>query len=152
MEISASFLYAGVAAVVFLVLYLLLKRITKAKKNKRPAKPGTVVLHQFPPFDGSPVVSASPPCLKLETFLRMAKIPYENEYGFKFSKKGKMPWIEFNEQEIADCNFCIQFLKKEFQVDIDCLFEGHRKSHCSQHSHNVGGKHFLDHSVLPLVF
>ncbi|KAL9961715.1 hypothetical protein ACROYT_G030714 [Oculina patagonica] len=49
----------------------------------------------------------------------MTKIPYENEYGLKFSKKGKLPWIEFNGQEIADCNFCIGFLKKEFQVDID---------------------------------
>ena len=47
-------------------------------------------------------VSTSPPCLKLETFLRMTKIPYENKYGLTFSKKGKMPWIEFNEQEVAD--------------------------------------------------
>ena len=30
-----------------------------------------------------------------------------------------MPWIEFNGQEIADSNFCIQFLKREFKVDID---------------------------------
>ena len=30
-----------------------------------------------------------------------------------------MPWIEFNEQEIADSNFCIHFLKREFKVDID---------------------------------
>ncbi|KAL9961719.1 hypothetical protein ACROYT_G030719 [Oculina patagonica] len=117
MKISASVQYAGVAAVLFLVIYLLVKRFTKGKKNKRPAKPGTVVLHQFPPFD--PVVSASPPCLKLETFLRMTKIPYENEHGFEFSKKGKLPWIEFNGQEIADSNFCIEFLKKKFQVDID---------------------------------
>lgn len=30
-----------------------------------------------------------------------------------------MPWIEFNGQEIADSNFCVQFLSKEFQVDVD---------------------------------
>ncbi|KAL9961720.1 hypothetical protein ACROYT_G030720 [Oculina patagonica] len=119
MKISASNLYAGIASVIFLVIYLLVKRFTKGKKNKRPAKPGTVVLHQFPEFDGPPVVSSSPPCLKLETFLRMTKIPYENERGFEFSKKGKMPWIEFNGQEIADSNLCIEFLKNEFQVDID---------------------------------
>ncbi|XP_078383253.1 failed axon connections homolog [Oculina patagonica] len=117
MKFSASFLYAGIAAVVFLVIYLLVKKFTKGKKNKKSAKPGTVVLHQFAP--PPPRVSGSPPCLKLETFLRMTKIPYENEYGLKFSKKGKMPWIEFNGQEIADSNFCIEFLKKEFQVDID---------------------------------
>ncbi|KAL9961674.1 hypothetical protein ACROYT_G030666 [Oculina patagonica] len=49
----------------------------------------------------------------------MTKIPYENDCSFKFSKKGKKPWIEFNGQEIADSNFCIVFLKKEFRVDID---------------------------------
>ncbi|KAL9961651.1 hypothetical protein ACROYT_G030639 [Oculina patagonica] len=58
----------------------------------------------------------------------MAKIPYENDYRLKFSKKGKMPWIEFNGQEIADSNFCIQFLKKEFQVDIDCHLSATKKA------------------------
>ena len=36
-----------------------------------------------------------------------------------YSEKGKMPWIEFNGQVIADSNFCIWFLEKEFQVDVD---------------------------------
>ena len=87
------------------------------KKNKKSAKRGALILHQFAPTELS--VSGSPPCLKLEIFLRMTKIPYQNDYRLKFSKKGKMPWIEFNRQEIADSNFCIQFLKREFKVDID---------------------------------
>ena len=87
------------------------------KKDKTTVKCGTLVLHQFAPTELS--VNGSPPCLKLETFLRMAKIPYRNDYRLKFSKKGKMPWIEFNGQEIADSNFCIRFLNKEFKVDID---------------------------------
>ena len=49
----------------------------------------------------------------------MTKIPYENDYSMVFSKTGKLPWIEFKGQEIADSNFCIRFLEKEFQVDID---------------------------------
>ena len=117
MNTSAFTLYAGIAVVALLVIYLLVKRFANGKNNKKPTKPGTVVLHQFPPYGA--VVNTSPPCLKLETFLRMTKIPYENDYGFKFSKKGKLPWIELNGQEIADSNFCIQFLKKEFQVDIN---------------------------------
>lgn len=117
MKISASVPYVGIAALAIVVVYLLLKRYLKGQKSKKPAKPGTVVLHQFAPYDE--VVSGSPPCLKLETFLRMTKISYVNDYGFNFSKKGKVPWIELNDQEIADSNFCIQFLKKEFQVDID---------------------------------
>lgn len=92
-------------------------QISKKNKKKTSIKPGTVVLHQFAPTDLS--VNGSPPCLKLETFLRMAKIPYQNDYALKFSKKGKMPWIEFNGQEVADSNFCIRFLMREFEVDID---------------------------------
>lgn len=111
-----SVLYTGIASAAFVVIYLLVNRFKKEQNSKKP-KPGTVILHRFPPTDL--VASASPPCLKLETFLRMTRIPYEKEYGLKFSKKGKMPWIEFNGQEIADSNFCIQFLKREFKVDID---------------------------------
>ena len=84
------------------------------KASKRTTKPGTVVLHQFSRKDyfWPRVITGSPPCLKLETFLRMAKLPYENDFSFTFSKKGKMPWIEFNGQEVADSNFCVRFLQK----------------------------------------
>ncbi|PFX22720.1 failed axon connections homolog [Stylophora pistillata] len=117
--------YLGIPAVVVIFVYIIAKTF-QGKKRKRSAKPGTVVLHQFAPTELC--VSASPPCLKLETFLRMTKIPYENEYGLKFSKKGKIPWIEFNGQEIADSNFCIQFLKKEFKVDIDSHLNANEKA------------------------
>ena len=111
----SSFLqYIGITTVALVVIYLLAKKFFKRQTKKRPTKSDMVVLHQFAQVNGSP------PCLKLETFLRMAKIPYENDYGMKFSKKGKKPWIEFNGQEIADSNFCVQFLKREFKVDIDC--------------------------------
>ena len=50
-----------------------------------------------------------------------------------------MPWIEFNGQEIADSNFCIRFLEKEFQV----AFERHRKSHLSRYPNHVGGNYVL---------
>ena len=109
-------LYVAIAAVLFVLMYLLLKK-NKAKQTTRAGKPGTVALHQFIPT--ARVVNGSPPCLKLETFLRLTKIPYESKYGMKFSKKGKMPWISYNGQDIADSNFCVQFLTKEFNVDID---------------------------------
>ena len=122
MQISA---YFGIGAVAFLIIYFLAKRF-QGKDKKRPTRLGTVVLHQFPPSELT--VSGSPPCLKLETFLRMTKVPYENEYGLKFSKKGKIPWIEFNGQEIADSNFCIQFLKREFKMDIDSHLSASEKA------------------------
>jgi len=114
MQIAAS---VGIAAATLLFFYLLAKKLQK-KNRKRSTKAGTVVLHQFPRYMSS-VVMASPPCFKLETFLRMAKLPYENDYSMTYSEKGKMPWIEFNGQAIADSNFCIRFLEKEFQVDVD---------------------------------
>ena len=106
--------FIAISTITWLV-YVLVK--AKGKERKRFTKHETVILHQVSPTDLS--VSGSPFCLKLETFLRMTKIPYENEYGMKFSKKGKVPWIEFNGQEIADSNFCILFLMKEFRVDLD---------------------------------
>lgn len=102
------------------MVYLIAKKL-RGNPSKSPVKPDKVVLHQFPRshvfWPG--VLSGSPPCLKLETFLRMVKIPYENDLRIIYSKRGKMPWIEFNGQEIADSNFCVQFLSKEFQVDVD---------------------------------
>ena len=65
------------------------------------------------------VINPSPPCLKLETWLRMAKIPYKSIYGFNPSTKGKLPWIEYKGKAVADSYFCIQFLSKEFEVDLD---------------------------------
>lgn len=105
-----------VAAVSFVIICFLVLQY-QAKEEKKSFKPGKVIIHQFSPSDLTP--SGSPPCFKLETFLRMTRIPYENSYGMKFSKKGKMPWIEFNGLAIADSNFCIQFLMKEFHVDVD---------------------------------
>ena len=49
----------------------------------------------------------------------MTKIRYQNIYSVKTSKKGKYPWMEFSQKEIADSNFCIPFLQKEFHRDVD---------------------------------
>ena len=83
MQIAAS---VGIAAATLLFFYLLAKKLQK-KNRKRSTKAGTVVLHQFPRYMSS-VVMASPPCFKLETFLRMAKLPYENDYSMMYSEKG----------------------------------------------------------------
>ena len=78
---------------------------------------GTVLLHQPPISDGVPMISNF--ALKLETYLRMADIPYENSFVPKNSSKGKIPWIEYNGKKIADSNFCISFLNEEFKVPLD---------------------------------
>ena len=113
-------------AVAGLIFALFVWRRTQRSKNARRAPVGIVLLHQFPPWPT--IVSSSPPCLKLETYLRMANIPYETEYGTVGGSKGKMPWIEFNGQEIPDSNFCIGFLNKEFSVDIDGYLSEEQKA------------------------
>ncbi|EDO42403.1 predicted protein [Nematostella vectensis] len=79
-----------------------------------------VILHQFPrPTAGFPVANMSPFCLKLECFLRMAKIPYEIDTSLVFSSKKKFPWIEYKGTKMADSQFCIEYLSQEFGVDLD---------------------------------
>ena len=103
----------------FAVIVFIFKNARSRKRTKKTVPEGTVLLHQFGPMSGV-TVNGSLPCLKLETYLRMAKIPYEvDDSGWQMSKKGKMPWIEYNGQSIADSNFCIRFLSKEFNVDVD---------------------------------
>ena len=49
--------------------------------------------------------------IKLETWIRLNKIPYENVHSYIFSKKGQMPYIELNGEQIADSNIIIGKLK-----------------------------------------
>ena len=49
--------------------------------------------------------------LKLETWIKLNKIDYENVYSIKFSKKGQIPYIELNGEQIADSNIIIPKLK-----------------------------------------
>ncbi|GMR30062.1 hypothetical protein PMAYCL1PPCAC_00257, partial [Pristionchus mayeri] len=64
----------------------------------------------------------SPWSLKLETWLRMADLPFtniNNEFK-KFSTKGQVPFIELNGEQIADSNIIIEKLKEEFgKADMD---------------------------------
>ncbi|XP_068691115.1 failed axon connections homolog [Montipora foliosa] len=108
----------GISMIAAVIIYLTARKYRK-KPRRKLVEPGVVVLHQFRRSPWLGVLSFSPPCLKLETFLRMVKIPYENDFRLAYSKQGKMPWIEFNGKEIADSDFCTRFLSKEFHADLD---------------------------------
>jgi glutathione S-transferase len=71
-------------------------------------------LHQFAPAFGLP--NASSFCLKLETYLRMAEIPFESVYGMDMGKapKGKMPYIVDGDKIIGDSNFIIDYLQQTY--------------------------------------
>ena len=67
------------------------------------------------------IASASPFCLKVETFLRMTNLTYENiDHKMKYkSKKGQLPFIELNGKEIADSDLIIKELSEKFEKNLD---------------------------------
>lgn len=85
-------------------------------------EPPKVILHQLPPVKD--IVSRSPQCLALETFVKMAGIPYVNEYEEKAhdvtkENKGKIPYVVYKKKKVEGLKSCINFLKKEFDVETD---------------------------------
>jgi len=78
-----------------------------------------IKLHQFPPLYGLP--NASPFCLKLETYLRMAGLPFKVVWDTEMAKtpKGKMPYIEDGEKVIADSGIIIDYLKATYGDVLD---------------------------------
>lgn len=70
-------------------------------------------LHQFAPAFGLP--NASPFCMKLETWLRLAAVPYQavNDGNVFKAPKGKLPWIEDGAQRLADSSFIIRHLQQQ---------------------------------------
>lgn len=78
-----------------------------------------IELHQSSPCWGLP--DLSPFCIKLHTYFRIAKLPYEvsRELTFQDAPKGKIPFIRYNNQLIGDSNLIIDYLKKTFSIDPD---------------------------------
>ncbi|CAH1180320.1 unnamed protein product [Phaedon cochleariae] len=99
-------------------------------KEKTPAPPKPTVhkanfdkdivyLYQF---SRTPLLpSLSPYCLKVETWLRLAGVKYENvDHKMKYrSKKGQLPFVEVNGEEIADSAIIIRELAQKFNHDLD---------------------------------
>lgn len=78
-----------------------------------------ITLYQFPGLWRLP--NASPFCLKLETYLRMAEIPYDIRFvgDPRKSPKGKLPYIKLNNEAIPDTEFIIDLLKKRYGDVLD---------------------------------
>jgi len=78
-----------------------------------------ITLHQFPPAFKLP--NASPFCMKLELYLRMAGLPYRNRYTLELHRapKGKLPWIDDDGTAVADSGLIIDYLKRKFGDPLD---------------------------------
>ena len=59
--------------------------------------------------------------MKLETYLRMAGLPYElvNSGDVLKAPKGKLPWIDDDGKRVADTNFIIEYLKGRYGDPLD---------------------------------
>jgi len=79
----------------------------------------TIKLYQFRPAFGLP--NASPFCMKVETYLRMAGLAFECPRGgdLRKSPKGKMPYIEDEGAVVADSSFIIDHLKRKYGDPLD---------------------------------
>jgi glutathione S-transferase len=78
-----------------------------------------IKVHQFAPAFGLP--NASPFCMKLETYLRMAGLPFElvNDGNVMKAPMGKLPYIEDDGRVVADTHFIIEYLKKRHGDPLD---------------------------------
>lgn len=78
-----------------------------------------ITLYQFPPVWGLP--NASPFCLKMETWLRMVEISYDNRFVMdpRKSPKGKFPFVKIDGASVADSEFIIDYLKQKFGDVLD---------------------------------
>ncbi len=80
-----------------------------------------IKLYQFDPAFGLP--NASPFCMKLETYLRMAALPFESPVAtlrdFGRAPNGKLPYIEDDGQILADSTFIIDHLKARYGDRLD---------------------------------
>ncbi|XP_013189431.1 failed axon connections [Amyelois transitella] len=91
----------------------------KSTVHKANFEKDIVYLYQF---SRTPLLpSTSPYCLKVETWLRLGGIKYENvDHKAKFrSKKGQLPFVELNGEEIADSSFIIKELSEKYNKDLD---------------------------------
>jgi len=79
----------------------------------------SLILYQFPTAFGLP--NASPFCMKVETYLRMAGIAYVSRYGMYQLRapKRKLPYIDDGGRVVADSHLIIDYLKSAYGDKLD---------------------------------
>jgi len=79
-----------------------------------------IALYKFAPLEK--VSDPSAFCLKVETYLRMADLPYESRDGAQYLRtapKGKLPYIKDGDDVIADSEFILEYLEKKHNNILD---------------------------------
>jgi len=101
-------------SVLFSVVGSIKKKRMLARWTNTPKD--VIIVHRFP--SASTLPNASPFVIKLETYLRMTKIPYEIDEVDFMSVKGKCPWITLNGDHVADSQLCIEYLAKKYKKTV----------------------------------
>lgn len=110
-------LYLTGGALLAAAAYLMHELLAIRKEQELDSK-DAIILHQFSrPKSGVP--SLSPFCLKMETYLRMLGLPYQNYFDGRLSPHGKMPWIEYNQEQVCGTEFIMDFLEDKLGMNLD---------------------------------
>lgn len=85
-------------------------------------------LFQFPAPEFFP--NFSPFCVKLETYLKMAEIPYKNVYTLNLKRNSKklMPYVEFEGQIRGDSTLIIDWLVETYGDKVDFWLSAEQKA------------------------
>jgi glutathione S-transferase len=87
-----------------------------ANKDNKNEKSG-IILHQFPRTKSTP--NPSPYAMKVETFLRMTKLPYTADFKKAQGPRGKTPWITDEDgQAVTDSQVIIDHLIKKHNIQM----------------------------------
>jgi len=97
------------------------EKVEKPKRfpvHKQDFEKDVVYLYQYNRTHQIP--SISPFCLKVESWLKLHGIKYENvDHKIKLrSKRGMLPFVELNGEEISDSNHIIETLSKKFEKNM----------------------------------
>jgi len=92
-----------------------IKAADREKWNKLDKN--TVVLHHY--ARAKLIPDGSPFGLKMETYLRMADIKYENDFKYPSSPKGKTPWVTINGKDVSDSQLGIEYIEKELEKSLN---------------------------------
>lgn len=76
-------------------------------------------LFLYPELFGLP--DNNPYGLKVETFLRLAQIPYRVEHAVNVGSapRGQLPYLVDGDTVVSDSNRMIEYLSQTYQVDLD---------------------------------
>ena len=90
----------------------------------------TIRLFAFGPGWGVPFATSAPFPLKLATWLRMARLPFDFVVANDSSKgpTGKSPWIELGALRMGDSTLIIEHLQERFGVDLDAHLDGPQRA------------------------